>query len=185
MGGVTRRTGACLASGIPCLCLSALAAALAGDPRAALWYAAVLLVLSHISAVDMLYGKIRTRSVGLLFLVSLPSLLLPCMPSVWERLASLIAVGVSAAAVILVSVNAFHVRRPMGGGDIRLMAVMSLLLGPDVIQAVAVACTVQLLVTGVPVMARKKTFRDFAGTRTCLGPYLALGTAAVLLRRLA
>jgi len=130
-------------------------------------------VLVGAAATDLMHLIIPDELLAAGILAGIPFLLLDSIPgTLWGLFAGLVAGGFM-LAIAVVS------RGGMGGGDIKLAAVMGLFLGPKMIGlALFLAFLIGGLVSIALILSGKKRGKELIP----FGPYLALGGILALLR---
>jgi leader peptidase (prepilin peptidase)/N-methyltransferase len=144
------------------------AVALARGGTPSVWLdLAFVLALVAITRIDLEHRIIPDRILAPLALLAL-ALTAVLIPD--ELPARLIAAGIGGGALLLV---ALVYPRGMGMGDVKLVAVMGLVLGASLAPALLIACLAGSL-AGIPILARRGVA---AGRRTAVpfGPFLAFG----------
>lgn len=162
----------------------ATAAFLLDEPLKLLWYVALLVPLILISREDLYVRKIRRWMCLLLLLTSVPSVWLTPQTGYAERLTSFAVIWFSYVILMRISQRLYGTARAMGGGDVRMMAVMALLLGFAVADAVMVACLSEIAWVFGSLAVRREKFQDIRKMKISFGPFLSLGTAAAALLKL-
>lgn len=148
------------------------------------WFGILLVPLYLISREDLYLRKIRRWMCLLLLLVSVPSVWLTPQVGYAERIISFAAIWFSYIILMRLSQRLFGEAKAMGGGDVRMMAVMALLLGFAVADAVVIACISELAYVFGSLAVKGEKFNDIRKMKISFGPFLSLGTAAVALMKL-
>ena len=130
-----------------------------------------LSVLVAVTVIDIHHRIIPDKIVIVGVVLGLPLVALQSWPTLWSGLAGFVAAGLFLLAIAVVS------RGGMGGGDIKLAALMGLYLG---LQNVAVALFLAFLVGGVFGIFLLVTGLKGRKDAVPFGPYLALGGIAAL-----
>ena len=167
-----------------CMVFFVAAAFLLEEAREFCWFGILLIPLYLISREDLHRRKIRRWMCLLLLLVSVPSVWLIPQTTYSERIISFAVIWFSYVILMRLSQRMFGTTKAMGGGDVRMMAVMALLLGFSVADAVMIACITELVYVFGSLAVKGEKFQDIRKMKISFGPFLSLGTAAVVLLNL-
>ena len=180
---VCGRKTADLVCGIPAAVFFAASVILNGATPGNAWYGVLLAMLFLIGRNDLMTGKIRTVHNAVLLLASLPSLYFIPSVTVFERGITFLSMA-AALVVTAAACRIFGTRFPIGGGDVRMCGVISLLCGFDAAYAIILAFIAEMVFVLGYVIVRGKNVKDLRGMKIRFGPFLSLGTAVAVLMQL-
>ena len=138
-------------------------------------------LMAYVSYTDIHFRKIRTKSMYLLLALDIISLKVFPTP-VTERLISGVLVAASLAAAIIFTGILLKTKKPIGGGDIRLLLCTALLFGYDELYVIIIASAAALIYVAAAALLSGKSLRELPNGRICLGPFMALATDIMLLK---
>lgn len=142
-----------------------------------IWYAGLLFVLSLIGYRDALTGKITKRRCLLLTLAAAPSLFFFPEITVGERVTALFLTALTLFLSAGAAERIFHLERPLGGGDIRMILSLSLLLGSRVMDMLLLSCVLEAMYLLILAVVKRRSLRDLSRKRIAFGPFLSLSAA--------
>lgn len=138
-------------------------------------------LMAYISYTDIHFRKIRTKSMYILLALDIVSLWVFPVP-VSERLLSGVLVAASLTAAIVFTGILLKTKKPVGGGDVRLLLCTALLFGYDELYVIIIASAAALIYVSAAAFLTGKSLKELPKGRICLGPFMALATDLMLLK---
>ena len=156
-------------------------AALLLSPIKWAFYLAVVLLMMFVSYTDIHFRKIKTKSMYILILLGFISIFITTNINIKERILTVLMVGGSLIATILLTNRLLHITKSVGGGDFRILVYSGLMFGFYELYVIAIGSVITLMFSLATTLLHGKEIKELPGYRICLGPFIAFAICLVLL----
>lgn len=148
--------------------------------KKSVFYGMVILLMLYVSYTDIHFRLIKTKAMYILVLLSVLSCFVLNI-SIKERIITALIVGAALVTTILLTNKLLNTTKSIGGGDFRILIYSGLMFGYMQLYVIAIASVLTLLFSICALLVCGGNVKQLPGYRICLGPFMALAIAIVLL----